>query len=144
MWKTLWCLWGLFPCAVERERGSFQFLDKWNDHGSLSWTKWAARDLWGLNDRNGALCQITHGPEWGITELLWQKYFFWELPCAFYIYNYQTLLSKGTYSTFRLYICIVSMCVLWELNPQPLHCQHNALTTEPHEHFLLVELVFAG
>ncbi len=35
---------------------------------------------------------------------------------------YQTLLSKATYRAFRLYICIVSMCVLWESNPQPLHC----------------------
>ncbi len=34
----------------------------------------------------------------------------------------QTLLSKATYSAFRLYICIVSMCVPWELNPQPLRC----------------------
>ncbi len=25
-------------------------------------------------------------------------------------------------SAFRLYICIVSMCVPWESNPQPLRC----------------------
>ncbi len=31
----------------------------------------------------------------------------------------QTLLSKAT--TFD-YICIVSMCVPWESNPQPLRC----------------------
>ncbi len=51
-----------------------------------------------------------------------------------YIYIYQTLLSKATYSAFRLYICIVSMCVPWESNPQPLRCKRNALTTEPQEH----------
>ncbi len=45
------------------------------------------------------------------------------------------ILSKATYSAFRLYICIVSTCVPWELNPQPLRCKRNALTTEPQEHF---------
>ncbi len=39
-----------------------------------------------------------------------------------YIYIYQTLLSKATYSAFRLYICFVSMCVPWESNPQLLRC----------------------
>ncbi len=39
------------------------------------------------------------------------------------------LLSKATYSALRLYICVVSMCVPWESNPQ-----RNALTTEPQEH----------
>ncbi len=38
---------------------------------------------------------------------------------------------------FRLYIYIVSMCIPWESNPQPLHCQRNALTTEPQEHIHL-------
>ncbi len=28
------------------------------------------------------------------------------------------------------------MCT-WESNPQPLRCKHNALTTEPQEHFLV-------
>ncbi len=39
-----------------------------------------------------------------------------------YIYAFSRLLSKATYSAFRLYICIVSMCVPWESNPQPLRC----------------------
>ncbi len=34
----------------------------------------------------------------------------------------QMLVSKATYSAFRLYICIVSTCVPWESNPQPLRC----------------------
>ncbi len=38
---------------------------------------------------------------------------------------------------FRLYIYIVSMRIPWESNPQPLHCQRNALTTEPQEHIHL-------
>ncbi len=29
----------------------------------------------------------------------------------------------------------VSTCVPWQSNPQPLRCYHNALTTEPQEHF---------
>ncbi len=56
--------------------------------------------------------------------------------CMFHLHLYkQTLLSKVTYSTFRLYIYIsgyvLSVCVLWELNPQPLT---QCSTTEPQEH----------
>ncbi len=36
------------------------------------------------------------------------------------------LLSKVTYSACRLYF-FFSMCVPWELNPQPLRCWRNAL-----------------
>ncbi len=40
------------------------------------------------------------------------------------------LLSKATYSAFRLYI-FVSM---WELNPQPFALLTQCSTTEPQEH----------
>ncbi len=49
---------------------------------------------------------------------------------------------KATYSTFRLYICIVSMCVPWESNPQPLRCLHNALTTELQEQLSWSTFIF--
>ncbi len=42
-----------------------------------------------------------------------------EIKVGFYIY--QTLLSKATYSAFRLYI-FWSVHVTWESNPQPLRC----------------------
>ncbi len=31
-------------------------------------------------------------------------------------------IQKATYNAFRLYICLVSMCVPWESNPQSLRC----------------------
>ncbi len=43
------------------------------------------------------------------------------------------LLSKVAHSAFRLYIVFVSMCVLWELNPQPLALLMQCSTTEPQE-----------
>ncbi len=43
------------------------------------------------------------------------------------------LLSKATYSTFRLYIFFI-MCVSWESNPQPFALQTQCSTTEPQEH----------
>ncbi len=60
------------------------------------------------------------------------------LKYAIYIYIYQTLLSKATY-LFRLYIffvCFISMCVPWELNPQPFVLLTQCSTTEPQEHYL--------
>ncbi len=39
-----------------------------------------------------------------------------------WIYIYQTLLSKGTYSAHSGYTFVLSVCVSWESNPQPLHC----------------------
>ncbi len=48
-------------------------------------------------------------------------------------YIYQTLLSKATYSAFRLLHFIVSMCVPWELNPQPFVLLTQCSTTEPQE-----------
>ncbi len=41
-------------------------------------------------------------------------------------------------SDLQCYICIVSTCVPWESNPQPLRCLRNALTTEPQEHLSLL------
>ncbi len=49
----------------------------------------------------------------------------------FAYYIYQTLLSKATYSAFRLYI-FSSICVPWELNPQPFALLTQCSTTEPH------------
>ncbi len=46
------------------------------------------------------------------------------------IYIYQTLLSKATYSAFIL----ISICVAWELNPQPFVLLTQCSTTEPQEH----------
>ncbi len=43
------------------------------------------------------------------------------------------ILSKFTYSALRLYI-FVSMCVPWELNPQPFALLTQCFTTEPQEH----------
>ncbi len=42
------------------------------------------------------------------------------------------LLSKATYSAFSLYI-FISMCVPWELNPQPFALLTQCSTTEPQE-----------
>ncbi len=43
-----------------------------------------------------------------------------------YIYIYIYAFSRRFYpkrlTVYRLYICIVSMCVPWESNPQPLRC----------------------
>ncbi len=41
------------------------------------------------------------------------------------------LLSKATYSAFKLYI-FISMCVPWESNPQPFALLTQCSTTEPH------------
>ncbi len=46
------------------------------------------------------------------------------------------LLSKETYSAFRLYF-FVSMCVSWELNPQPFALLTQCSNTEPQEQMLL-------
>ncbi len=55
-----------------------------------------------------------------------QPYLFHPTAGETYIYitfmHLADALSKATYSAFRLYICIVSMCVPWESNPQPLYC----------------------
>ncbi len=50
-------------------------------------------------------------------------------------------------SAFRLYIILISMCVPWELNPQPfaLLVLTQCSTTEPQEHFHftnITEVVF--
>ncbi len=51
----------------------------------------------------------------------------------------QTLLSKATYSAFRLYsFFFISMCVPWELNPQPFALLTQCTTTEPQEHFVIL------
>ncbi len=49
-----------------------------------------------------------------------------------YINIYQKLLSKATYSAFRLYS--FSMCVPWELNPQPFAQLTQCSITEQQEH----------
>ncbi len=67
------------------------------------WKKWLKKRWW---DHNLPL----------------KKYVWWRKLWFIYIYIYQMLLSKVTYRAFRLYICIVSMCVPWESNPQPLRC----------------------
>ncbi len=56
------------------------------------------------------------------------------LPSDLHLHIYHMLLSKATYSAFRLYIFFVSMCVLWELNPQPFALLTQCSTTEPQEH----------
>ncbi len=50
------------------------------------------------------------------------------------------LLSKATYSAFRIYsfFFFVSMCVPWEFNPQPFALLMKCSTTEPQEHRLYV------
>ncbi len=55
----------------------------------------------------------------------------------------QTLLSKATYSAFRLYI-FVSVYVPWELNPQPFVLLTQCSTTEPQDPSCLVSTVQAG
>ncbi len=45
------------------------------------------------------------------------------------------LLSKATYSALRLYI-FVSMCVPWELNPQPFALLTQIYSTESQEEIL--------
>ncbi len=51
------------------------------------------------------------------------------------------LLSKVTYSAFSLYN-FVSMCVPWELNPQPFALLRQCSTTEPQEQEMQNPLVF--
>ncbi len=46
------------------------------------------------------------------------------------------LLSKATYSASRLYM--FCMCVPWELNLQPFALLTQCSTTEPQEHFLIM------
>ncbi len=41
--------------------------------------------------------------------------------------------SDLQYSTFRLYIFLMSMCVPWELNPQPFVLLTQCSSTEPQE-----------
>ncbi len=49
---------------------------------------------------------------------------------------------KATYSGFRLYIfMIMSMCVPWELNPQPFALLKQCPTTEPQEHTVYIYTV---
>ncbi len=51
-----------------------------------------------------------------------------------YIYIYQMLLSKATYSSYIQVIhFFVSMGVPWELNPQPFALLTQWSTTEPQE-----------
>ncbi len=51
-----------------------------------------------------------------------------------YIYAFRRCFYPKRLTVLSGYTFFVSMCVLWELNPQPLRCKHNALTTEPQEH----------
>ncbi len=44
------------------------------------------------------------------------------------------LLSKATYSAFRLYIFGQYVCVLWELNLEPSALLTQCFTPEPQEH----------
>ncbi len=46
---------------------------------------------------------------------------------------YQTLLSKATFTVHSGYTFFVSMCVPWELNPQPFALLTQCSTTEPQE-----------
>ncbi len=53
--------------------------------------------------------------------------------------HFNTLLSKATYSAFRLYIIYFIIfyqyvCVPWELNPWPFALLTQCSTTEPQEH----------
>ncbi len=56
---------------------------------------------------------------------------------------WQTLLSKATYSAFRLYIFFYqySMCVPWESNPQPFALLTQCSTTEPQEHRRVIDII---
>ncbi len=49
------------------------------------------------------------------------------------------LLSKATYSAFRLYM-FISTCVPWESNPQPFALLTQYSTTEPQEHTIFTHL----
>ncbi len=59
-----------------------------------------------------------------------------------YLLIYIYAFNRRFYPKLRLYFFLVSMCVPWESNPQPLRCQRNALTTEPQEHNLLATIVY--
>ncbi len=41
--------------------------------------------------------------------------------------------SKATYSGYKV-LFLISMCVLWDLNPQPFALLTQCSTTEPQEH----------
>ncbi len=52
-----------------------------------------------------------------------------------YIYAFSRRFYPKRLTVHSGYNFFVSTCVPWELNPQPLRCQRNALTTEPQEFF---------
>ncbi len=56
-----------------------------------------------------------------------------------YIYIYIYAFSRRFYpkrlTVHSGYTCFITMCVPWELNPQPFALLTQCSTTEPHEHF---------
>ncbi len=57
-----------------------------------------------------------------------------------YIYIYQTILSKATYSTFRLYIFCQYVCSLG-IEPTTFALLTQCSTTEPQEHYAVYTVV---
>ncbi len=55
-----------------------------------------------------------------------------------YIYAFSRRFYPKRLTVHSGYTFFVSMCVPWESNPQPLRCQHNALTTEPQEYIYIL------
>ncbi len=42
------------------------------------------------------------------------------------------------------YTFFISMCVLWELNPQPFALLMQCSTTEPQEHYLIIIIIIGS
>ncbi len=66
--------------------------------------------------------------------IIYQQAGYWYMKifllCAFtftFMHLADAFYPKRLTTAFRLYICIVSICVPWESNPQPLRCKRNAL-----------------
>ncbi len=54
--------------------------------------------------------------------------------CATYIYAFSRRFYPKQLTVHSGYTCFISMCVPWELNPQPFALLTQCSTTEPQEH----------
>ncbi len=66
------------------------------------------------------------------------------LSMLFYIYIYIYAFSRRFYpnwlTVYSGYFFFISMCVPWELNPQPFALLTQCSTTEPQEHYILISV----